>query len=36
MDYEHGTNQTLSHTFESNEQSIFILNALFWLSKHKP
>lgn len=36
IDYEHGTNQTLSHTFESEQQSLFILNALFWLSKHKP
>ena len=35
MDYEHGTGQTLSQTFESKEQAQFILNTLLWLGKHK-
>ena len=33
IDYEHGTNQTLSQTFGSQEQTRFILNALLWLGK---
>jgi hypothetical protein len=33
MDYEHETNQTLSHTFSSNGQSRFILNSILWLGK---
>ncbi len=35
MDYEHGTNQTLSHTFDSKEQTKFILNTLLWLGNPK-
>lgn len=35
MDYEHGTNQTLSQTFSSEEQSRFILNTLLWLGTTK-
>ncbi len=35
MDYEHGTNATLSSTFQSPEQSRFILDALFWLGNRK-
>jgi len=31
MDYEHGTNQTVSHTFKSREQTVFILNTILWL-----
>ena len=31
MDYEHGTNETLSHTFGSNIQDQFIINSLLWL-----
>ncbi len=31
MDYEHGTNQALSSTFESAEQNALILNGLLWL-----
>lgn len=32
MDYESGSNKTLSHTFSSETQNRFILNALFWLA----
>jgi hypothetical protein len=35
MDYEHGTNQPLSSTFSSPQQSQFILQSLLWLGKHK-
>jgi uncharacterized protein len=31
MDYEGGTNKTLSHTFSSDEQNRLIINALKWL-----
>jgi uncharacterized protein len=31
MDYEHGTNAELSHTFGNTFQDRFILNALLWL-----
>ncbi|WP_086595713.1 ThuA domain-containing protein [Hymenobacter crusticola] len=34
MDYEHGTNQSLSATFSSPAQSRFILNSLRWLGRH--
>ena len=33
MDYEHGTNQSLSATFSSPTQSQFILNSLQWLGR---
>lgn len=32
MDYEGGTNQTLSHSFSSPDQNTLILNSLFWLA----
>jgi len=35
MDYEHGTNKTLSSTFSSPDQNKFILNTLLWLGKKK-
>ncbi|MCC8407529.1 ThuA domain-containing protein [Mucilaginibacter sp. UR6-1] len=31
MDYEHGTNQTLSHTFDSTVEDQLIINSLLWL-----
>jgi hypothetical protein len=37
MDYEHGTNRSLSSTFSSPQQSQFILHSLLWLgSGRKP
>ena len=33
MDYDGGTNRTLSSSFGSEMQNKFILNALFWLGK---
>lgn len=33
MDYDGGTNKTLSSTFSSNDQNRLILNALLWLGK---
>lgn len=35
IDYENGTNKTLSHTFENKDQSQLILNALLWLGNSK-
>jgi hypothetical protein len=35
IDYEHGTNKTLSSTFENKVQSQLILNALLWLGNSK-
>lgn len=35
MDYEHHTNAQLSSTFQSKEQSRFIVDALLWLGKRK-
>lgn len=35
IDYEHGTNKTLSYTFENKEQSQLILNGLLWLGNSK-
>lgn len=35
MDYEGGTNQTLSSTFSSPDQNTLILNSLFWLVDKK-
>lgn len=35
IDYEHGTNKTLSYTFENETQSKLILNALLWLGNSK-
>lgn len=35
IDYEHGTNKTLSHTFENKIQNQLILNALLWLGNSK-
>jgi hypothetical protein len=35
IDYEHGTNKTLSYTFENKVQSQLILNALLWLGNSK-
>lgn len=35
IDYEHGTNKTLSYTFENKTQSQLILNALLWLGNSK-
>jgi uncharacterized protein len=35
MDYEHGTNKTLSSTFSSPEQNKFIVNTLLWLGQKK-
>jgi hypothetical protein len=35
MDYEHGTNKTLSSTFSSPEQNKFIVNTLLWLGEKK-
>lgn len=31
MDYEHGTNKTLSYTFDNKVQDQFIINSLLWL-----
>lgn len=37
MDYEGGTNATLSHTFDNPEQNRMVLNALWWLAgKSRP
>ena len=33
MDYEHGTNRSLSSTFSSPMQNAFLLDALLWLGK---
>jgi hypothetical protein len=33
MDYENGTNATLSHTFDSKIQDQFIINSLLWLGE---
>ena len=33
MDYEHGTNATLSSTFSSDEQNELIINSLLWLGR---
>lgn len=33
MDYEHGTNATLSSTFSSDEQNKLIINSLLWLGR---
>lgn len=35
IDYEHGTNKTLSYTFENKIQSQLILNALLWIGNSK-
>ncbi|TPG44067.1 ThuA domain-containing protein [Flavobacterium pectinovorum] len=35
IDYEHGTNKTLSYTFENKVESQLILNALLWLGNSK-
>lgn len=35
IDYEHGTNKTLSYTFENETESKLILNALLWLGNSK-
>jgi hypothetical protein len=35
MDYETGSNQTLSSTFSSPDQNKLILNSLFWLVNKK-
>ncbi|WP_343745056.1 ThuA domain-containing protein [Chitinophaga sp.] len=35
MDYEHGTQQTLSHTFGSPSQNLMILQALWWLGTRR-
>lgn len=35
IDYEHGTNKTLSYTFENKVESQVILNALLWLGTSK-
>lgn len=35
IDYEHGTNKTLSYTFENETQNKLILNALLWLGNSK-
>lgn len=35
IDYEHGTNKTLSFTFENKIQNELILNALLWLGNSK-
>lgn len=35
IDYEHGTNKTLSYTFENKIQNELILNALLWLGNSK-
>ncbi|MBE9583505.1 ThuA domain-containing protein [Mucilaginibacter sp. JRF] len=31
MDYEHGTNETLSHTFDSEVEDQLIINSLLWM-----
>ncbi len=33
IDYEHGTNKDLSHTFDSGDETRFILNSLIWLGR---
>ena len=35
IDYEGGTNKTLSYTFENKTESKFILDALLWLGTSK-
>ncbi|WP_243416241.1 ThuA domain-containing protein [Flavobacterium sp. HTF] len=35
IDYEHGTNKTLSYTFENETESKLILNGLLWLGNSK-
>ncbi|HEU0063527.1 MAG TPA: ThuA domain-containing protein [Flavisolibacter sp.] len=35
MDYEHKTNEELSHTFTSKDENQLIINALLWLGKKK-
>ena len=35
MDYDGGTNRTLSYTFANETQNKFILNTLLWLGKGK-
>lgn len=35
MDYDGGTNRTLSSTFQSKEQDSLIIHALLWLGKQK-
>jgi hypothetical protein len=35
MDYDGGTNQTLSSSFSSEMQNRFILNSLLWLGETK-
>lgn len=35
IDYEHGTNKTLSYTFQNETQNKLILNALLWLGNSK-
>lgn len=35
MDYEHGTNATLSHTFNNDTQNRLIIDGLLWLGRKK-
>lgn len=35
IDYEHGTNKTLSYTFENEPESNLILNGILWLGNSK-
>jgi hypothetical protein len=35
IDYEHHTNETLSHTFGNELQDKFIINTLLWLGDGK-
>jgi hypothetical protein len=35
IDYEHKTNQTLSHQFANDTQNLLILNGLIWLGRGK-
>ncbi len=36
MDYEGGTNATLSHTFANETQNRLVINSLFWAARQKP
>lgn len=36
MDYEHGTNETLSHTFDGDVENRLIINGLLWLGGRRP
>ncbi|MCD8742032.1 ThuA domain-containing protein [Mucilaginibacter roseus] len=36
MDYEHGTNETLSHTFDGDVENRLIVNGLMWLGGRHP